>query len=158
MPRRHGQFGTPTYRCWAKMVERCTSPACQGYAAYGAAGIDVDPAWVGVGGFERFVAHVGERPSLKHSIDRINNAIGYWPGNVRWATAGEQARNRKMTIFVTIDGETLCVADWCARFGLDRETAYARIKKGWDRIAAVTTPVMRYRRGGAPAGARRCST
>jgi hypothetical protein len=121
------------------MVERCTNPRAISYPSYGGAGVTVDPEWVGRGGFERFLAHVGTRPDGA-SIDRIDGARGYEPGNVRWATAGEQARNRKSTILVTIGDETMCAADWCSRIGLDRETAYRRIKAGWEPARAVTTP------------------
>ena len=141
---RHGHFGTPTYRSWAHMVERCTNSASNMYPEYGGAGISVVPEWVGIGGFERFLAHVGERPSQAHSIDRFPNHAGnYEPGNVRWATDGEQARNRKSTILITIDGVTRCAKDWALASGIDPETAYARIKKGWEPAKAVTEPLLR---------------
>lgn len=159
MGRWHGMSASPTYKSWQKMVERCTNPASIGYANYGGAGVTVHAEWTGHGGFERFLAHAGERPSRAHTIDRIVGTRGYEPGNVRWATAAEQARNRKSTILVTIGEETLCVADWCARSGLDKDTAYMRIKRGWDPAAAVTFPAVKNCR--TPAGAKKagsCST
>ena len=152
MPYRHGHFGTPTYRSWAHMVERCRNPRASMFAAYGGAGITVVDEWVGKGGFERFLAHVGERPSSAHSIDRFPNPHGnYEPGNVRWATDGEQARNRKSTILVTIGGVTKCAKDWARSTGIDPETAYARIKAGWEPARAVTTPLLRQGRRKATA-------
>ena len=57
--------------------------------------ITVCEQWQGKDGFVTFLRDVGPRPSLKHSIDRINNDGNYEPNNVRWATQTEQMYNRR---------------------------------------------------------------
>ena len=81
------------YKCWENMIQRCTNPKAIAYFRYGGRGITVDPTWVN--NFRLFIEHIGPRPSKYHSIDRINNSIGYIPGNVRWATAKKQANNKR---------------------------------------------------------------
>lgn len=46
-------------------------------------------------GFDKFLEHVGNAPSLKHTLDRIDVDGNYEPGNVRWATAEVQAKNTR---------------------------------------------------------------
>lgn len=83
----------PEYRVWLALRERCSNPKHRSYKYYGERGIRVDPRW---NDFSAFLADVGRRPSNKHSIDRYPNNDGdYAPNNVRWATAGQQALNRR---------------------------------------------------------------
>lgn len=82
-----------TYQSWCAMVQRCTDKNCKDYAGYGALGITVCDQWLA--SFEAFLAYLGARP-IGTTIDRYPNRDGnYEPGNVRWATPSEQARNRK---------------------------------------------------------------
>jgi hypothetical protein len=89
----HGMSYAPEYKAWKSLKRRCLNPSSQAYRLYGARGISVHPAWIT--SFEAFFDHVGPRPSPKHSIDRIDNDGNYEPGNVRWATAKQQASNRR---------------------------------------------------------------
>lgn len=129
--RRHGLSGSGEYRSWAGMIVRCTDPDSAAWEHYGARGIRVHAAWVGRGGFERFVAHVGPRPSPQHSIDRIDNDGNYEPGNVRWATAKEQARNTRRNVWIELNGERLCASDIASRAGVSRQAIEQRIASGW---------------------------
>ena len=76
------------------MITRCESTMPKLYKLYGATGIQVCERWRT--SFENFLADVGRAPSPKHSLDRWpDNAGNYEPGNVRWATASQQAFNRR---------------------------------------------------------------
>ncbi len=90
----HGLSKTPEYCVWRGMLSRCYLRSHSSFCAYGARGIRVCDEWRSPGGFERFLAHIGFRPTAGHSVDRFPNPSGnYEPGNVRWATVAEQAAN-----------------------------------------------------------------
>lgn len=126
-----GNNPTPEYRAWKGMRERCTKPRHPSFAHYGGRGIKVCEEWLGPGGFERFLAHVGQRPSPGHSIDRINPDGNYEPENVRWATIDVQNRNKGDTRMMTLDGRTQCLSDWARERGLRVDTVHARLRRGW---------------------------
>lgn len=88
-----GHSGTAIYRRWASMVRRCTDTGRRDWSLYGGRGIKVCPQWAH--DFQTFLRDVGLPPTPSHSLDRINNEGHYEPGNVRWATASEQAKNRR---------------------------------------------------------------
>lgn len=95
--RKHGEsvradYSTE-YRIWIGMKSRCYNPKHVGYKNYGARGIAVCDEWVS--SYPAFLADMGRRPSLDHTLDRIDNDSGYSPGNCRWATASEQRRNQR---------------------------------------------------------------
>jgi hypothetical protein len=89
----HGGRNTPEYEIWRSMIKRCENPNHHAYARYGGRGINVHPEWRT--SFAAFLRDVGRRPSQDLSLDRINNDGDYEPGNVRWATAKQQANNRR---------------------------------------------------------------
>jgi hypothetical protein len=93
---KHGQARgsgmTPEYAIWRTMRQRCSNPNSQRWKDYGGRGIRVCDEW---NSFAVFFSHIGPRPSLNHSIDRINNDGHYEPGNVRWATDFEQQQNTR---------------------------------------------------------------
>jgi len=136
----HGKSHSNEYRIWAAMLERCGNPDTKCYKNYGGRGITVCDEWTSEGGFSRFLACVGARPTPKHSLDRIDNNQGYFPGNVRWTDDKTQARNRRNTYRLTHNGETLPVVEWAERLGLPYTTILSRLRIGWSVEKALSTP------------------
>ena len=114
------------YEIWWGIVQRCCDPNAKDYKRYGAVGITICHEWRQ--SFQAFIAYVGERPSDKHSIDRIKGRLGYQPGNVRWATPKEQSRNRTDNRLVTFQGETKCVAEWAEHLQIKSSILYGRLR------------------------------
>jgi hypothetical protein len=90
--RTHGMKGTPEYNTWRAMMKRCNNPNDKAYKYYGGRGINVCERWRR---FENFISDMGKRPTIDHSLDRIDNDGNYEPTNCKWATPKEQALNRR---------------------------------------------------------------
>jgi hypothetical protein len=88
---RHNAYGTPTYKTWDSMIQRCTNVNTLSYKNYGGRGISVCAQWRD---FSVFLADMGERPQ-NTSLDRINPDGDYTPDNCRWASTTTQARNQR---------------------------------------------------------------
>lgn len=136
----HGMHDTPTYRSWQSMLARCRNPKDPSYVRYGGQGITVCERWHD---FQSFLDDMGPRPSLKHSIDRIDGTSGYKPGNCRWATWEEQNRNKRDNLRLTYRGLTLTATEWAERLGVDRHVIYNRNRAGWPVERIIETPCRR---------------
>jgi hypothetical protein len=140
----HGLSKTPMYRLWSSMITRCSNKRRRSYKDYGGRGISVCDRWKN--DFTLFLHDVGERPSPRHSLDRINNNGNYEPGNVRWSTAAVQARNTTRTIMITYQGKTKSLFDWAEEYGIKYKTLRGRIcDRGWSSTRAIETPVRSIR-------------
>jgi hypothetical protein len=122
---------SPEYQIWWAMQQRCDNPKNQDFANYGGRGVTVCIDWRI---FENFYADMGPRPSSKHSIDRWpNNDGNYEPTNCRWATAKQQANNKRIyknARIVEYRGERMCLAKAARLAGVNRKTAERRLNRG----------------------------
>lgn len=127
---------SPEYVTWNNMIRRCHDEKNKSFARYGGRGIQVCQEWRD--SFEAFLAHVGLKPTPKHSIDRIDNLRNYEPGNVRWATLDEQARNKRNNVLLDFNGTQVCLKDYCALAGLNYHTVqHRRYYLGWPLERAI---------------------
>lgn len=131
--RTHGGTGTPEHKIWLGMKRRCKDLNDRNY---GGRGIMVCERWEK--SFEAFLADMGPRPSPEHSIDRYPDQNGnYEPGNCRWATRSQQARNMRVNVLIERNGETLCLAEWAERFGMSPSLLAGRLNSGWTFDEAI---------------------
>lgn len=137
---RHGHTSTHgaslEYMVWAGMIQRCTNPSHASYQQYGGRGISVHERW---SDFRNFIADMGERPTSKHSIDRINNDGNYEPSNCRWATPAEQMSNRSDNRIVEFGGIKKPLSHWARDLGITHSSLAERIDSGrWSLQDALT--------------------
>lgn len=133
----HGLSHTKEYQTWINMKHRCEDRRNVKYADYGGRGISVCERW---GHFEYFLDDMGNAPTPGHSLDRVNNALGYGPQNCRWATRKEQSLNKRNTRMLTVDGVTRPLAEWCEKYGVPSAKVRLRLDRyGFTPEQAVKT-------------------
>lgn len=123
----HGKTGSRVYNVWARMIQRCTDTKDAAYIHYGGRGIAVCSRWKS---FENFLADMGDPPP-KYTIDRIDVNGNYELANCRWATRKTQNRNTRRNHLLTLNGETLCLAEWSERLRIPIPTIKQRLGKNW---------------------------
>lgn len=136
----HGESRTRLYRIWKSMRNRCANPNSTGFEIYGGKGITVCPEWSSYEAFREWALSNGYSSDL--SIDRIENNLGYEPGNCRWATKQTQSENRGF-VQRAPDGEL-----WWHKAQKNNitQTAYrTRLNDGWSHEEASSFPMYKKR-------------
>lgn len=143
----HGQTingkASHEYYIWSGIKNRCYNINHDYYKYYGGRGIKMCDDWIN--SFECFYAYIGESPSIKHTIDRINNNGDYESGNIRWATRKEQANNRTNTRIFNYNGGTKTISQLAEIAGICYSTIKNRLNRGWTPERAVTQPAILHR-------------
>lgn len=142
--KKHGETGTPLWKTWTSMRQRCADRRTNEWNRYGGRGIQVcEEWWNSFIPFRDWALASGYEPGL--TIDRIDNDGDYTPNNCRWATQTQQARNRSSNVFVEFAGERKTIADWAEdpRSKVSSSVLGARLRRGWDFEVALTAPPQR---------------
>lgn len=138
----HGLTDTYIWTCWKEMLTRCYNAQSRPYPLYGGRGIRVCE-FIRAGAYN-LLSLVGERSTVKHSIDRIKNEGHYTCGqcaeclrcghplNLRWATDKEQSRNRRTNRIVELRGERKYLVEWAETIGISLELLRYRLAHGVD--------------------------
>lgn len=138
---KHGMSSTSVYKAWAEMRRRCENPKSHAWPDYGGRGISVCERWRS---FENFLSDMGPRPTGT-TLDRYpNNDGNYEPGNCRWATDSQQARNKRTNALYTAFGETKTCVEWAEdpRCVVPADTVKCRLYRGWSVEDAVSLPAV----------------
>ena len=125
--RTHGMTGSPEHKIWRGMKDRCTNEKNTFYANYGGRGITVCAEWMN--DFAACYRDVGERPSPRHSIDRIDTSGNYEPGNVKWSTHDEQANNKRNNTHYHFNGELLSLSQISKLTNIPQPTLWSRLNR-----------------------------
>lgn len=132
----------PEYRVWSGIKTRCTNSKDKFFHCYGGRGIKVCDRWLN--SFENFLADMGERPFRWSQLDRINCDGHYEPGNCRWTTPKENARNRSTSHILTVNGQSKTLAEWEEITGINYQVLWTRLTKlGWTPEETINTPARK---------------
>ena len=123
------------------MKSRCYNKHDKDFTDYGGRGVKICRRWLG--SCETFISDMGLRPDRRYRLDRFPNTDGdYKPGNCRWATSKENARNKRASAhrFLVFAGRRQMLCQWVEELGIPRTTIATRLRLGWSTKDALTTP------------------
>lgn len=121
----HGRTDSSEYRSWSHMLGRCNNPTDSKYPDYGGRGIKVCDRW---SSFDNSYLDLGPKPTIDHSLDRMDNDADYSPTNCRWATRFQQAQNKRNNVHVFIGGQQFVLAEACRLLGIDKSSLHQRAR------------------------------
>jgi hypothetical protein len=117
------------YNCWHHIKSRCINVNNKNYKHYGGRGITICDEWIN--DFSSFLKDMGRKPTLKHSIERIDNNKGYCKENCRWATQREQCNNRRDNKKTVFDNKEYTISQLGEKLGIRSDRLRWQLKMNW---------------------------
>lgn len=139
----HGKSKTREFTIWQMMLQRCNNKNHVSYPSYGGRGILVCPEWAE--SFPNFLSDMGAAPTKSHTLDRINNELGYSKENCAWKTPLEQGKNKRNNRLITANNQTLHLKEWARILGTGKSTITNRLNRGMSEHDAINAPISRKR-------------
>jgi hypothetical protein len=130
---KHGMHGTSEYNTWISMRDRCYNKNSKVFDYYGGRGIKVCDAWRGENGFENFYKYMGPKRGSLLTIERIDVNGDYSLHNCRWATKGEQSKNKRCNIIYLLDGVPFNRNEIAVKFSINNKSIVYYEKKGFSK-------------------------
>lgn len=140
----HGKGHSKINYVWQEMKSRCRNEQHKRYADYGGRGITYDPRWED---FKCFLDDMYDTYEEGLTIDRIDNDGNYCKKNCRWVGMDVQNRNKRNTVYDTINGITDNRVELCRRFGVQYQTLWWRLNHGYtlEQAYGIEPPPSRTR-------------
>lgn len=130
----HNLSKSPEYKIWQSMKSRCYNDNNMMFYLYGERGITVSNSWNI--SFTQFYKDMGKRPSDNHSIERINNNLGYNSINCKWATLKEQSHNKRSNRIIVFKNKSLLLCEWAKLLNISSNKRL----NNWTLSQALLTP------------------
>lgn len=135
----HHETGSPIYKLWSCVKNRCYNQNDPKYPQYGGRGITVCDEWkTNYESFRDWCQDNGYKKGL--TIDRVNVNGNYCPQNCRFSTQKVQQNNRTNNHLLSFRGETHTMAEWSDILGIPYRRLEHRINRGWSAERALTSP------------------
>ncbi len=140
----HDYYKTHKRLTWVHRAikQRCLNKNCKDYPHYGGRGITICDEWLSLEVFCDWAIESGYREGL--TIERINVNDDYCPKNCTWVRNELQPRNRTISVFYELNGETGDLRYWSDKTGINFNTLKNRINNyGWTLEKSISTPVRK---------------
>ena len=126
----HGLAGTPLYKKWYSMINRCYNPKCRNYKNYGARGVTVCEEWrLDFLKFYEWAIINGWRDGLQLDKDKNGTGMIYSPDFCSFITCKENQNNKRSNKNLVYNGEKLTAAQWAEKFKISRHVMYKKLRK-----------------------------
>lgn len=116
---KHGDAGTPFYKCWVDMLHRCNSIKNKHYHNYGGRGIKVCERWFD---YLNFKEDMFSSFKTGLSLDRTENSGNYEKSNCRWITMKQQHANTRRNVYIETPNGKITLIELSRKIGINYST------------------------------------